>query len=333
MVNLSRNTFNNLACTTLTCVLGLLSIFLYLSNNSNNEFDYNIILKKAKYSNLDVNNHVSKLISTFSCSDKPLKLLIVVTSNISSFEQRKVIRVTWGKSIFSYKNQDFRTFFAVGKAHSAHMMNRLERESIIYKDIIKGDYHENYYNLSYKVETIFEWAYKHCKFDYLLKVDDDVFINLSQIFDLLSKEDTPKKKLYMGRVEFRTNVEREGKYAVAYEEYEKRHYPPYCAGGAVIFSHDVVEDVIPYFWTTPFKLDDIYLAILIANTGVKPKVETAFQLTESSCKYDDRAVALHFSKRHKSIRSCMLELFYTMLSINVENTFVSFHYIPRTKSR
>lgn len=330
-MRLSRSGYNNLACSILTFVLAAVSIFLYLSSN-NNEVDYNVILKEARYSNLDVKNHVSKLISDFSCSLKPIKLLIIVTSNVTNFDRRQVIRNTWGRSVFTYRNRDFRTFFAVGKSRNNVSMTQIERESIIYKDVIMGDYYENFFNLSFKIETIFEWAYKHCKFDYLLKVDDDVYINLSNIFHLLNRVTTPRKKLYMGNAQYHTTVEREGKNAVSLEEYSKNHYPPYCPGGAVLFSHDVVADVIPYFWPTPFRLDDIYLAILIANTGIKPIYESTFRLTEKTCKYDDTAVALHFMRRRKGIRRCMLELFYTMMSANVENTFTSFHYIPRAIS-
>lgn len=306
----------------------LLISFWFLRNTI--EIDEVATFRKANYSNLNRNYHVSKLISTLNCHDKPLHLLILVTSNVSSFERRETVRRTWGKDIHSYKNDDFRTFFVVGKSHDETEMAKLKKESDYFKDIIIGDYYEMFYNLPYKFETIFEWAYKHCLFKFLLKTDDDVFMNLSHLFKLLSDKNTPKQKLYTGRAQFYANVLRKGKYAVEYSDYAKRNYPPFVGGGAVIFSHDVVQAVIPYFSRPVFKLDDLYVAMLVANTGVKALHQKKFYTVESYCYYDGSAVALHFhDKSWKNASICTTELFYKMLADNVEDEFTRFHYIDR----
>ena len=59
------------------------------------------------------------------------------------------------KYIFN-KTHDFGTFFAVGKSCDKETMKKLRKEREIYKDIILGDYVENFYNLPYKFETIFD---------------------------------------------------------------------------------------------------------------------------------------------------------------------------------
>jgi len=38
-----------------------------------------------------------------------------------------------------------------------------------------------------------EWASKYCDFEFLLKADDDVFINPYKVMDYLRKPDTPKQ--------------------------------------------------------------------------------------------------------------------------------------------
>ena len=44
----------------------------------------------------------------------------------------------------------------------------------------------------------FEWAARYCNFSFLLKADDDVFVNNKDFTILLQRESTPKTGLYMG---------------------------------------------------------------------------------------------------------------------------------------
>lgn len=317
--------------------LSIISVILFIIcwiYFRDSEIDHRIF-KTANYSNLKANYHASKLISTFYCNDRPVRLVVMVTSNVSSFERRAVVRGTWGKSTFSHQNDDFRTFFAVAKSYDVDTMTRLKKESETYHDIVIGDFYETFYNCSYKFEIMLEWPYKYCKFDYLLKTDDDVFINISNLFKLLKKYGVGRKGIYTGRAQYSANVLRQGKYAVSYEEYSEAKYPPFIAGGAVIFSHDVVRAVIPYFFKTPFKLEDVYVSFLVANANVAPTHQPTVRLIERFCYYDDAAIALHFKdKLWKNATLCMVELFYKMLSENVQDEFIYYHYIrPRSDYR
>ena len=49
-----------------------------------------------------------------------------------------------------------------------------------------------------------EWAYKYCDFQYLLKTDDDVFVNLPNLYKLLDSKDTQHTRLYLGRAQSST---------------------------------------------------------------------------------------------------------------------------------
>ena len=278
------------------------------------EIDYKTIFKETNYSKLNKNYHVTKLISEFNCHENPLQLLMIVTSNVSSFKRRETVRLTWGNQNYFNKTYDFRTFFVVGKSYDNDTMKKLRKEMEIYKDIILGDYYEKFYNLPYKFETIFEWAYKHCDFQYLFKTDDDVFINVPNLFKLLKKDDMPKKNVYKGRAQFFPKVVRKEKYAVTLKEYSEGNYPPFVGGGAVIFSHDVIEKLILHFFKLPFKLDDVYVAMLAANADVKATHSELFHTAEPYCKFNVDAIALHFDDRiKKKVTTCMMELFDKLL--------------------
>lgn len=304
-------------------------VYLLIMNDKEDsrvELDDSIVFMKPNLSYLNLSFHASRLISNFNCSREHLRLLIVVTSNVSSAYRRNTIRMTWGRSLKQHQTNEFRTYFVVGKIDDQDTMNKLEKESKQHNDIIIGDYNEHFYNLSYKFETIFEWAYKYCSYDYLLKTDDDVFVNLPLVMDLLGHAKTPKNKVYLGLRHHHPRVARSGKYSVTYEEYAAKTYPDYCGGGAVIFSNDVVKNVIPYFQKSPFKLDDVYVGMLVYNSGCEPILNECFDLLDESCSFKNNSLATH-STLHTRNRNCILKLYYSMLANSVDNLFARTHYI------
>ncbi|XP_057295343.1 beta-1,3-galactosyltransferase 5-like [Hydractinia symbiolongicarpus] len=290
------------------------------------ELDYSRIYVKANLSNLNQDIHVTKLLSKFSCSKKPIKLLVVVISNVMYFQRRDTIRKTWGKRLDLHTTNDFRTFFAVAKTTDETTQEKLENEIATYGDVIQGDFYEDYYKLPRKTELVFEWAYKHCEFDYLLKADDDVYVNLMILFQFLDHPDTPKTKLYAGRQHVKTNVFREGKLKVTFEEYGTKNYPDFCSGGSAILSRDVVGSIIPYFQKNPFRLEDVYTGMLMMNAGVVSRHVPSVRMFEKNCDYQNTTLA-HHSEIHTKKRSCLLKLFYSMLAQNVESAFIRTHYI------
>lgn len=260
--------------------------------------------------------HFSPLISNFVCHEKPIKLLILVTTHPSSFVRRERIRNSWGK-----KSTDFtllRLFFVMGYTNNSTEMANVIAEENEYRDIVRGDFTEHFYNLSKKLQTGFEWSYKYCSAQYILKCDDDVFINLKPILRELDDKYVNATKLWLGRTKYNDPVERGGKYKILYEEYEKSFYPPYCSGGAFIFSFDVVRELLKAMEvTTYFKLDDVYLGFVIeVSNYTKPISSELFNNlglvyeTASSCTTQNNVGVYHPVKTYP----CFAALHYTWLA-------------------
>ena len=76
----------------------------------------------------------------------------------------------------------------------------VKRESQKYNDIILVNFTDNFHNLPIKVSMAFEWALGFCKFEYLLKSDDDVFLHIPNIYQFLGRKNIPKTRLYAGNV-------------------------------------------------------------------------------------------------------------------------------------
>ena len=185
-----------------------------LSKANSNEWDVRIVADRVpRYANWD-QRHRSKLVTKLRCETQqpPLKLVIAVFSHTASFTRREAVRKTWGRG------KNFRTYFFVGHVGESNVMSQLRAESMKEGDIIMGDFHESFYNNSRKVEMILEWSYKYCPSKYLFKTDDDSFINVPNLFSVVSA--LPTRGVYMGRVHEHASPSRQHPvYGVSVDEY------------------------------------------------------------------------------------------------------------------
>ena len=252
------------------------------------------------------NSHQTSLLTQTKCP-RDYTLLILVTSNISHFDRRTLIRNTWGDDkycdVYTWK-----VFFLVGRTADEDKLRRLSCEMDQFQDVIFGDTFEHFFNLTYKVQMGFEWSVKYCNYKYLLKADDDVFVNLPRLFSFLYDKETPRTKLYAGNVHYAAKVFRHGKYAVSKKEYWKKIYPRYCSGGGFILSRDVVELMtLEFDNVVPLKIDDAYVGELALASGIDVLHHDYFRMfeNEAKCSYNSTFIVHHPVKE----KPCMLKLF------------------------
>ena len=253
--------------------------------------------------------HKTTLTTRTTCN-RHYFLLIIVSSSPEHFNQRELIRQTWASD--SFLNSRWKTVFLLGQ--SENYTEELQREEEFYGDLIRADYYEDYWNQTFKIEMGFEWADRYCSFSFLLKADDDVFINTPAVLNLLNKSSTPKEKLYMGFVYKNPVVQRRGKWLVTREEYNETHFPNFCAGPGFILSRDVVRLFVDIFDTIPkFKIDDVYVGMLAKEAGVTGMHNSGFQtppyLSKTCVLLDNTLV------RHGAMGECLLKLYRKSMPI------------------
>ncbi|XP_078355395.1 beta-1,3-galactosyltransferase 5-like [Oculina patagonica] len=252
------------------------------------------------------NNHLTKLLCSAVCPNT-FFLLILVSSNVGNFDRRQLIRKTWGAD-FSISPR-WKTVFLLGKNSNDKEMEDASKESQIYGDIVQADYHEHFWNMSYKVAMGFEWSVKYCTFHYLLKADDDVFVNTLGLMDFLTKYTTPRRKFYTGNIMIGSVVLRDGRYGVSPEEYNETIYKPYCSGGGYVLSRDVVEKLLSYFDVLkPLKIDDAYIGILANRAGVNVTHNEDFRMFENNCEYKETTLV-----QHPARGDCAIKLYHNMI--------------------
>ena len=154
-------------------------------------------------------------------SPSQVKLLVAVVSSMANFEQRQVVRSTWGNvSAFGHQT---RLVFLLGSLDHADQTTLIEEnneletsiraESARHGDIVQESFVDSYRNLTLKTVMTLRWAATYCrhaqlvlkvscgqecisdrsahksfllylKFDQtLLKVDDDVIVNMARLLD------------------------------------------------------------------------------------------------------------------------------------------------------
>ena len=254
--------------------------------------------------------HRTNLITTTTCAQHYF-LLILVSSAPSNFQRRRDIRQTWGFD--TALKPRWKTVFLVAQTQNQNESNSLLKECETFGDLIRADYLDHYWNQTLKIQMGFEWAARYCKFSFLLKMDDDVFLNTKTLLSLLNTPTTPREKLYMGRVHKNPLVERRGKWKISKEEFNGTHYPSFCPGFGIVLSPDVVDMFVDLFDVLPkFRLDDVYIGMLANKTGVTPIHNPNFEVwptPKTKCRWKNSTLA-----RHAVTGDCLYKVFNEMHS-------------------
>ena len=254
--------------------------------------------------------HKTTLITTTNCM-RPYFLLVLVSSAPYNAQKRRDIRLTWGLD-FDLKPR-WKTVFLVGQTRNRTESETLLKEGVTFGDLIRADYYEHYWNQTLKIQMGLEWASKHCQFSFLLKMDDDAFLNTRALISLLKNPKTPREKLYTGWVNEHPTVKRHGKWKVSQSEYNGTFYPPFCPGLGIVLSSDVVDAFVGLFDVVQkFRLDDVYIALLANKTGVKPIHNPNFEVwpnNKDRCRFINRTLV-----RHAVTGECLFKVYNEMLS-------------------
>ena len=144
------------------------------------QHDYEFkILNKNK---CDVSTNFSLAVN----SSMPISVTCLVKSAVDHFENRKVIRNTWG-SEKQFDNVQIRSVFLLGyPAANDSLQLIVEEENGLFKDIVQGDFIDTYYNNTIKTLMALQWATKFCaNSKFYLFVDDDYLVSMENLLMFL----------------------------------------------------------------------------------------------------------------------------------------------------
>lgn len=211
-------------------------------------------------------------VSADVCPDlgKNVKLLIAITSAPSHDSAREAIRKTWGSFA---RRKDVAIAFMLGSISNETINKKLEEEQNLYGDIIRGKFIDTYDNLTLKTISILEWVDNYCpKAGFVLKTDDDMFINESRLLAFIAKHNPEQKTIY-GRLakKWKPIRNKKSKYYISPQQYKPPVFPDFTTGPAYLLPANLAKPLyLSALNHTYLKLEDVFLTGIVAN-GLKIK--------------------------------------------------------------
>lgn len=197
---------------------------------------------------------------------KSVQLLIIITSAPAHEPARMAIRQTWGHYT---QRRDVAVTFMLGSTSNITLNERIEEEQYIYGDIIRGKFIDTYDNLTLKTISMLEWVDNYCpKASFVLKTDDDMFINVSRLLGFISKHSPDQRAIY-GRLakKWKPIRNKKSKYYISPRQYKPSLFPDFTTGPAYLLPARLAKELYTAALNhTYFKLEDVFVTGIVANS-------------------------------------------------------------------
>ena len=204
---------------------------------------------------------------------KDIFAVIMVCSSAENFVQRTAIRETWG-IVGRQSEKRTKVLFLLGLPDhgrvgmsNKNIQKEIEKEYYRYGDIIEVNFQDSYRNLSLKSVAMLKWMDTYCKIaKFLLKTDDDVFINTNALLNDL--HNSVHSRFTMGNIIAAAQPirDRTSKWYTPSPIYSEQMYPKYISGTAYIISGDLLPDLFKVALQSDlFLWEDIFITGICAK--------------------------------------------------------------------
>ncbi|XP_064546782.1 uncharacterized protein LOC135434213 [Drosophila montana] len=197
-----------------------------------------------------------------------IRLLVLITSAQTHSDARMSIRQTWGH--YGVR-RDISMAFVVGRGTNETVNAALSQENFMYGDLIRGNFIDSYNNLTLKTISSLEWVDQHCqRAKYILKTDDDMFINVPRLLSFLKQlEKRKQKRAIFGRLakKWKPIRNKKSKYYVSTDQFPASVFPSFTTGPAYVMTGEVVHDLyVRSLKTVYLKLEDVFTTGIVAQS-------------------------------------------------------------------
>jgi beta-1,3-galactosyltransferase 1 len=229
-------------------------------------------------------------------------LLVVVTSAVRNTNERRIVRESWARSSM-VPSPKARVIFLLGQSVNGSFQEAIAKESSLYGDILQEGFVDSYANLTVKSLMMLKWFTQHCdKVPYVLKTDDDVFVNVNNLYRFVLGNKNPNLltgTLICGAVPLRDPYNKwyAPKYMIA-----SKTYPNYLSGTAYLMSRSMAQILLEASSEVPiFHLEDIYVTGLLSQyVSMRPEDHRGFSYLKSrlnACLYSQIVSSHHLSEK------------------------------------
>ncbi|CAN8009237.1 unnamed protein product, partial [Ixodes pacificus] len=218
-------------------------------------------------------------------------LVILIASAPENIRQRNAIRTAWSRGL-NRSPPAALTVFLVGKTENPERDKVIANEVKEEGDILLGNYKDSYRNLTLKTVHGFIWAGMHLKPLYVLKTDDDCFVNteaktstVETPLSILSGFQEYPSALYVGSIRWENEVVRDAqnRWYVSEQDFSASQYPPYTSGAGYVLDAAALNLFIRTVrYVRPFANEDAYVGSVLDKAGVVPQHSSRFSARTSS---------------------------------------------------
>ncbi|XP_014427841.3 beta-1,3-galactosyltransferase 9 [Pelodiscus sinensis] len=304
------------------------------------------IREKARKLDMDpLKTNISKsfiISSSEVCSHQEVFLLTIVSSSPANRTRRNLIRQTWG-NVTGIRGYAVLILFALGKPVSEAMQLDISEESQNHGDIIEGNFLDSSENQTLKIVMSMEWTLAFCSnAKFLLKTDEEIFVNIASLADYLLNLKTHLEDIYIGRVIHQEVPDRDpqSKGFVSLSQYQEQYYPDYCSGTAFVISQDVVRKIYVVAKETILLVPpDVFVGICAKNAGIIPIQSSRFSgkkhIRYNRCCYkfiftssgmEDDEILKEWREISDGKDCTLLETYYGLVSCRVLTYFDKFKH-------
>ena len=202
-----------------------------------------------------------------------ITLLILVTTALTHFAQRDIIRRSWMRATDFYC-LSAKTLFLLGTTNDFYLQAFISHEANFHGDIIQEDFIDSYLNLSIKSVMGLKWATTFCpNAAFVMKTDDDVMLNIYNLTtDLSNAPPSARRDFVVARRLDSHHPLRNTrlKWYTPGALFAGATYPPYPEGHGYIMSADIVQKLYEVVTTniTLFLWEDVFIGMAMQELGI-----------------------------------------------------------------
>ena len=198
-------------------------------------------------------------------SEQDLFLFALIFTSPSNTQARDDVRMTWGGEMKQLGG--IRMSFVLGKPRDAHNLTLLFNEARIYTDIIIFDFYDDYELLTIKSMLLLNWANRFCsKVQFVLKIDDDMVINLRALTSNLKRHVAYEHHHVIGHNVGHRRVHRSGQWRLPTDQYPYDLSPPYLVGPFYVMTSHAVSRLLDASHYVPLvRLEDVYVTGIVRD--------------------------------------------------------------------
>ncbi|KAL4234451.1 hypothetical protein ACF0H5_006097 [Mactra antiquata] len=202
-------------------------------------------------------------------------IIILIPSAYTHVRQRMTLRTTW-LTRTKKNTAKVRYAFILGQAGSKQMQLGALKEQRMYNDMVLANFSDTYANLTLKTLAAFHWVNTWCpQTRIIVKADDDVYINLDNLINFVSKNLRFMDNSVFGGCWKRVTIrDRDSKYYVSNTTYPNSTFPETCSGTMYVTGIKVITRVLKVSPSIPFfHLEDVYVGFCMEKLGIKARTQ------------------------------------------------------------